>query len=49
MALTDIASRHGWRLDPIVGRLLDTEFFVRTLPPVWSQFRRNARTPPTLR
>src|SRR6202051_841409 len=30
MAVTDIASRtynHGWRLDPIVRRLLDTDFY----------------------
>ena len=30
MAVTDIASRtynHGWRLDPIVRSLLDTDFY----------------------
>ena len=30
MAITDIASRtyyHGWRLDPIVRSLLDTDFY----------------------
>ena len=30
MALTDIATRtynHGWRLDPIVRSLLDTDFY----------------------
>ena len=30
MAITDIASRtynHSWRLDPIVRRLLDTDFY----------------------
>src|SRR3979409_2012293 len=34
MAVTDIASRtynHGWRLDPIVRSLLDTDFYKRLM------------------
>jgi nicotinic acid phosphoribosyltransferase len=43
MALTDIASRtydHGWRLDPIVRSLLDTDFHkLPMLQMIWREHR----------
>ncbi|MDB5688746.1 MAG: nicotinate phosphoribosyltransferase [Sphingomonas bacterium] len=43
MAMTDIASRtydHGWRLDPIVRSLLDTDFYkLLMLQMIWRQHR----------
>ena len=42
MAVTDIASRtynHGWRLDPIVRSLLDTDFYkLLMLQMIWGLY-----------
>ena len=43
MTVTDIASRtynHGWRLDPIVRSLLDTDFYkLLMLQLIWKRHR----------
>jgi len=48
MAVTDIASRtynHGWRLDPIVRSLLDTDFYKLLMLQMIGNFIRT-RAPP---
>ena len=47
MAVTDIASRtynHGWRLDPIVRSLLDTDFYKLLMLQMIREFYPNQRT-----
>src|ERR1700686_4101791 len=46
MAVTDIASRtynHGWRLDPIVRSLLDTDFYKLLMQQMIREFYPNQR------
>src|SRR3984893_1973628 len=46
MAVTDIATRtynHGWRLDPIVGSLLETDFYKRRMQQRIREFFPNQR------
>src|SRR3981189_2968095 len=47
MAVTDIASRtynHGWRLDPIVRSLLDTDFYKLLMMQMIREFYPDTRT-----
>src|SRR6195952_6171138 len=47
MAVTDIASRtynHGWRLDPIVRSLLDTDFYKLLMLQMIREFYPDTRT-----